>query len=297
MDALLRRERLNVDTRNIAIPVSVLWICAIALLACPKELSETFEESNREMEAHRVGGPKVAAAEKSKPPKFAESAAAARKPKEDLTGRPLPPGSPEAKLFSEIVSRLGCADPVCSQRILTRIRQSRATFAPAFDKLLDGQQADRVTTEVVKIVGILRIKQSIKALGEVAVNKPGNIRHEAIWSLGSIGSKEAVIQLRRLSRLGLDIPTREKVCRAYGSLKSKETINDVVDLIRSGSSRVQVSCALALGLIKSDLGVPHLVALLERSPQDVKQAAKRALRAIGSQRALQALRDVAEGNP
>jgi len=267
-------------------PRLLLASIAVALIfsGCPKELGDVFENTEKERQAHRMGGPKEEEPEEDDSAPVAEA-----KAKDTLKGRRLKPGSVASRLYAEIVKRIKCQEPECSQDVLTRLQKAKDTFAPAFGELLDGQQAEPVTIETIKVAGILGLKEAAEGVGTMAVQNPGEMRSEAIWSLGSIGGKEAVAQLRRLAGVGMNTQAQEKVCKAYGRIKMKEAIPDVAELLRSPSKAVRSTCAIALGLTKSDQAVTYLAPLLEDSRKEVQRAATRALRAIGSDEAKKAL--------
>ncbi len=251
-----------------------------------KELSETFEESSREMEAHRIGGPKK---EPPPEPPALEEPVVDLAPKKVLKGRPLPPGSAEARLFAEVIKRIECQVAKCSQNVLTRIRKNAKEFKSAFAKLLDGQQDPRVTLEVIKIAGVLGIVEAASGVGDMALESGGEIRNEALWPLGNLGGKAAAAQLRRMLSVGVTDQNKRTICETYGRIKLPEAIPDISDLLRTPSSKVRAACALALGLTRSVKAVSHLAPLLKDKRSDVRRAAERALRAIGGAESRKAL--------
>lgn len=255
-----------------------LTVCAMVMGSC-KELSQTFEESNAEMEAHRIGGPKVTEEEPS--PLLGTEAVESEKKDDGLTPVGLKPGSVESRLHAEIVKRIRCSEPECSQDVLTRIRKNLEHFGPALKQLLTGQSPG-VTLEAVRIAGLLGVDMVAPEVGAIAIKSPGELRAEAVWTLGNLGGKVAVTQLRRLASVGMNREIQEKTCQAYSRIKRVDAIPDIIELLRSDSSTVRAQCAIALGLTKSDSAVKPLKSLLSDESSDVKRAAKRALAAVGS---------------
>ena len=122
----------------------------------------------------------------------------------------------------------------------------------------------------------------------MAAEAPGEIKSEAAYALGRIGSEAAVTRL--VARLeDADSDVRSAAAQALGKIRSEAAVAPLIARLEDADSDVRSAAAQALGEIRSEAAVAPLIARLEDADSDVRSVAAQALGQIKSEAAVMPL--------
>jgi HEAT repeat protein len=136
-------------------------------------------------------------------------------------------------------------------------------------------------------------ESSVRYLTATLANGDSRVRKEAVLSLAKVGGPDAEMLL-----IGMlddrDPGVRAKTCQALGNLKSTRALKPLLELLKDASPDVQVESLQALGQIGDPGAVRPVVkralgGFFSRPPREIRIAAFRALKGIGTWGALAAL--------
>ena len=260
-----------------------LWL-TVGGAGC-KELSDTLDQANEQTASSQRAVPKAA------PKQPVEAVTAAP---EDLSqgpkwsGERFKSGTPEARARRAVIRRLECEDRVCSRAALHRIRKLRDALGPGLNALFSKQDA-RISTEAIRLAGLLKLKSAVQALGAVAAGGGRKLSKEAIWSLGEIATDGAAAELQRLVLSGVGLEERQQICEALGRAARPSSVRVLTELSRDAHPGVRESAAEALGATRAQEAIAPLVKAAKDPERAVREAARTALGLIPGARAKAAL--------
>ncbi len=277
-------ERTATAGRAVAHGVGAVLLLIMALPGC-KELSDTLDQANEQTAQSQRAIPKGPPAQPLEPVKAAPTEPATR-PK--WSGELFEAGTPEARARREVIRRLECEDRVCSRAALKRIRKLRDALSPGLPALF-AKQDPRISTEAIRLAGLLKLESAVQALGAVAAGSDRKLWREAVWSLGEIGTDAAAAELQRLVLSGVGLEERQQICEALGRAARPNSVRVLAELARDPHPGLRESAVEALGATRAQEAIQPLVKAAKDPERAVREAALAALRLIPGDRAKAAL--------
>ena len=178
----------------------------------------------------------------------------------------------------EIILFIHRYEPILAGRCIAHYKGNKdEDFGKVIDKLFSQIHRPEVQETLAKI-GTDGILTRL-----VGLLKDKDVRREAAYALGNIGSERAVeLLIPLLSDKDEDV--RWAAVVALGRTGSERAVEPLITLLKDED--VRRAAAVALGNIGSERAVDHLIPLLSDKDEDVRRAAAEALGDIGSERAV-----------
>ncbi|MBI2900506.1 MAG: HEAT repeat domain-containing protein [Planctomycetes bacterium] len=173
---------------------------------------------------------------------------------------------------------IGAANRAATADLLGR--SGDASVVPDLARFLDLDASALVRSRLCAALGILGGAHGIDALGRAARDPAALVSLPAIRALGQVGRSEAAGPLLDAWRRHGDAPRRLACADAFGRLRARSAVEDLIAGLDSDSHEVRAACASALGLIADRRAVRRLVDALGDPSIEVFQEADRALRRI-----------------
>ncbi len=212
-------------------------------------------------------------------------------------GRAFPEDSPEARLLTAIEHRLACRDDACASEALGRIRAAADRLLPALPALLE-EQPDAVLIEAIRLAGLFARKDTVAALGQLAIGGSRPVRAEAVWALGEVRDPAGARPLVRVALSRPEPGLRPPLCRALRRIGAAEGVQGLAELIGDADPLLRRDCVDALGDIAAREAVDQLSVLaMEHGDAATREAAVTALRRNRAPEAAVALKRLARSGP
>jgi HEAT repeat protein/beta-lactamase regulating signal transducer with metallopeptidase domain len=154
-----------------------------------------------------------------------------------------------------------------------------------------------VRKEAVFSLGQLRAQEGAAALATALADEQGEVRAQAAFALGQIRSEAAVGPLTQALR-DKEAEVRQQAVFALGQIRARSAIDGLVAALKDTNEEVRQQAAFALGQIRDPKAVSALGSALGDSAAEVRQQAVFALGQIRAQEAVtpltRALKDANE---
>lgn len=183
----------------------------------------------------------------------------------------------------------------------------RARAAEALGKINDPAAIDAIEAACDDSVWFVRA-QAAHALGRIGLNSERSVsvlvdllgdenwwvRDRATSSLMSAGKRPLLVNALQKGLLNEDKKIVAKSAELLGRLKSKDSINRLIDLLADTSSDVRANVAEALGEMDDARAVHHLMSLLHDPVWYVRARSAKALGELGDSAAVGSLTELSE---
>ena len=189
------------------------------------------------------------------------------------------PESPEGILLAEVKARLACRDDRCRSESLQRIRRHAETLLPVLPKLMSGQD-NKVITEVLRLAGLFKARGAVDAVSRALLLSDKAVCHEAVWTIGAIGSARGIPALKRYASLEHPPKVMASICRSFGQIAAQSGLAPIEAVFLQGTTETRLECLNAAARVGGD----KARAFIERSSADprseVAEAAHKILKAM-----------------
>jgi hypothetical protein len=162
---------------------------------------------------------------------------------------------------------MACQDDRCRSEGLQRIRRHASTLMPALPKLLTGQEM-KVTIEALRLAGLFKVKGAIEGVSRALLLGEKEVRAEAVWTLGAIGSPGGIEALRRFAALDHAPKLMAAICRSLGQIGTSGALGPIESVYLQGTVETRVECLDAASRVGGD----KARALFERAMADPRPA-------------------------
>jgi hypothetical protein len=198
--------------------------------------------------------------------------------------RDLPLNSPELQLRDLLRARIRCVGGECAKRILDKIREDQAYLSRGLAVLLDGEPPP-LTIEAIRVAGLLKLEAVIHPVGILLADDRPEVRAEAIWALGAIGSEPALAELGELKICGIERAQRPLACQAVADIGLAAGVGLIGWLVTGADPAGRAVCTEALAKLPGEDAVAKLEVLANDAQPEVRETALRRLRSRPEPRA------------
>lgn len=184
------------------------------------------------------------------------------------------------------------------------VRALKTIGPPAFPFILEALHAHvwYVARNALNVLADIGTTEHVDAIGAMLQHSDARVKRAAVRALGRIGGIEAEIFLvQALSDRNAE--TQSEALVALGALKSEGALPSLIEMAKTkklvGDEKVRETAIVTIGQIGAEKAVPALLEILKpkglfaRESADIRIAAAKALAAIGTKSAKDALQSVA----
>ncbi|MBW2247473.1 MAG: HEAT repeat domain-containing protein [Deltaproteobacteria bacterium] len=159
-------------------------------------------------------------------------------------------------------------------------------------EVLQNENSSTLHRECIKALGEIRDKRAVEPLLEALQNKKISLREEAVKALGKIGDEKVVKPLISILQNEKSSKLRVQTIRALGSTKAKRAVESLIEALQremqkprsEANTGIIIEVAGALGKIKDERAITHLVSLYNEYTDYINKKMKNALLTINTER-------------
>jgi len=171
------------------------------------------------------------------------------------------------------------------------IHMGTSAVEPLLEVLQD-KNSSTLHRGCIKVLGQIRDKRAVEPLLEVLQKKEISLREEAIKALGQIGDQKVVKPLISVLQNDDSSTLRGQTIRALGSTKDKRAVEPLIEALQremqkprsEANTGIIIELAGALGKIKDERTIIHLVSLYNEYTDYINKKVKNALLLINTER-------------
>jgi len=158
-------------------------------------------------------------------------------------------------------------------------------------KILKDKKSFVFHRDTIKALGTIKDKRAVEPLIEILQDKEKHLHEAVIKALGQLGGKKVVKQLISVLQNQDSITLRCKTIRALGSMKDKQAVEPLIEVLQQeiqkphldAETTIIIEVAAALGEIKDERAITHLVSLYNVYTDYVNKKIQNALLKINTE--------------
>lgn len=171
------------------------------------------------------------------------------------------------------------------------IHMGTSAVEPLLEVLQD-ENSSTIHRECIKALGEIRDKRAIEPLLTILKNKELSLREEAVKALGQIGDQKVVKPLISVLQNEKNSKLRGQTIRALGLTKDKRAVEPLLEALQreiqkprsDANITIIVEIAGALGKIKNERAITHLMSLYNEYTDYLNKKIKNSLLTINTKR-------------